>query len=911
MRELLTRQLFIVFNLVLALALAGCGGASPLGNGEIKTGLTGKAGSEKKFSIVIPENTEAVMVQAAGSENVSLQVVDKDDQLVAFCSQPTLCSAFQLARGTYTVKLQGLASYSNVSLTAAWGGPSLASMQNNTPRVLPVGLANTVGLNSFYINNANVPVKLQRTGVDRANVTTEIIDANDNQRVACPTNGDCLVGGLSRGLYFVRHTASADYTDISLTVSWGGADSATLRNGVPLTQLSGAAGSVVWHSFYIPANTSAFMVQGSQSNDFSIDVYDIDGMPVDTCTEYDPCSREQPAEGLYSVAVRFHANVSSMSLVAAWGGPAVATLGNGVPVTGLSGVAGQRLLHSLYIPEGMEHLAVQISGMDFYGHVELLEGNGQVVDWCSVGDLCTLSAPRPGVYFVRVFFVEATAGANLVAAWAGPAVSTLSNSLPVTGLSGVAGQHLLHSMYVPEGIEHLAVQISGMDFYGHVELLEGNGQVVDWCSVGDLCTLSAPRSGAYFVRVFFVEATAGVNLVAAWAGPAVSTLSNSVPVTGLTGVAGQHLLHSMYVPEGIEHLAVQISGWNFYGHVELLEGNGQTVEWCGVGDLCTLSAPRPGVYFVRVWFAEARAGVNLVAAWAGPAVSTLSSGVPVTGLTGAAGQHLLHAMYVPEGIEHVAVQISGMDFLGHVELLENDGRAVGWCGAQDMCHLSAPRPGVYFVRIWFGDAISGINLVAAWAGPAVSTLSNGVPVTGLSGVARQQLLHSIYVPQGTEQLAVQISGMDFNGHVELLEDTGHAVDWCSVGDLCTLSAPRPGVYFVRVWFGEAASGVSLVAAWAGPDNATLTNGVPLIDLSGEADQQLLQSLYIPMNVERLVVQPAGMMNGFAELLDSSGRYVRSCDNYSPCELDFPAPGAYFVRLRLFQAQSGMSVLASW
>lgn len=906
MRELSTRQLLVIFNLVLTLMLTGCGGASPLGNGEVKTGLTGKAGSEKKFSMVIPDNTEAIMVQAAGSENISLQVVDKDNQIVSFCPQPDLCTVFPTVRGTYTVKLQGLASYSNVSLSAAWGGPSIASLQNNLARVMPAGVANAVGLNSFYIANANVPAKLQLAGVDRANITAEIIDANNNQLMACPASGDCLIGGLARGLYFVRHTASANYTDINMTVSWGGAESATLRNGVPLTQLSGTAGRVVWHSFYIPANTDAFMVQGSQSHDFSIDIYDSEGMSVDFCTEYDPCSRQNPAEGLYSVAVRFHANVSSMSLVAAWGGPAVATLGNAVPVVGMSGNAQRQLLHSLFVPAGTEHLAVQLSGME-RGFAELLDRNGNHINVCDSHRLCSVPNPEAGAYFVRVRFDEADSGVSLVAAWAGPNTSMLANGVSRSGLFGEAEQQLLHSLYIPAGVESLAVQVSGLE-RGFAELLDSSGYPVSVCDRNHPCRLSNPMAGGYFVRVRFDQADSGVSLVASWAGPGGSTLTNAVPLVGLSGETGQQLLHSLYVQAGIERLLIQLSGME-RGFAEIMDGTGNFIDACDSYQPCSISNPNAGVYFVRVRFDQPDSGVSLVATWAGPNVSSMTNGALLAGLSGEAGQQLLHSMYVPTGVERLLLQVSGLE-RGFAELLDSNGNPIDACDSYRPCNLVMPAAGAYFVRVRFDQADSGVSFAAIWAGAGHTTLANGVAITGLSGEQGQQVLQSLYVPTGVEQLMVQLSGLQY-GFAELLDSNGNPIGACDRNRPCSLTNPTAGAYFVRVRFDQTQTGVSLVAAWAGPDNATLTNGVPLNGLSGEAEQQLLQSLYVPMGVGRLVVQPAGLTDGFTELLDRNGYPIHACDTNSPCVVDFPAAGAYFVRLRFFQTQSGVSVLASW
>src|SRR5690606_21899809 len=172
-------------------------------------------------------------------------------------------------------------------------------------------------------------------------------------------------------------------------------------------------------------------------------------------------------------------------------------------------------------------------------------------------------------------------------------------------------------------------------------------------------------------------------------------------------------------------------------------------------------------------------------------------------------------------------------------------------------------------------------LTAAWAANQQGTLQNGVLLTGLSGNQDDALLASIYIPENTHGLMVQTS--DVPGvYPELLDAYGNVVSY--YGNV--IDNPAPGVYFVRTRLFEDNVEFALTAAWAANQQGTLQNGVLLTGLSGNQDDALLASIYIPENTHGLMVQTSDVPGVYPELLDANGNPVSYYGNV----IDNPIPG---------------------
>ncbi|HKH47209.1 MAG TPA: pre-peptidase C-terminal domain-containing protein [Thermoanaerobaculia bacterium] len=128
---------------------------------------------------------------------------------------------------------------------------------------------------------------------------------------------------------------------------------------------------------------------------------------------------------------------------------------------------------------------------------------------------------------------------------------------------------------------------------------------------------------------------------------------------------------------------------------------------------------------------------------------------------------------------------------------------------------------------------TAVSLTVTTAGGGVTALTNGVPVTGLSGATGSQQFFSLAVPAGATNLTFQISGG--TGDADLYVRFG-AQPTTSTWDCrpflsgnseaCNFATPQTGTYFVLINGFSAFSGVTLVGSYTAPGGGTelITNG---------------------------------------------------------------------------------------
>src|SRR5690606_40259283 len=129
------------------------------------------------------------------------------------------------------------------------------------------------------------------------------------------------------------------------------------------------------------------------------------------------------------------------------------------------------------------------------------------------------------------------------------------------------------------------------------------------------------------------------------------------------------------------------------------------------------------------------------------------------------------------------------------------------------------------------------------------TMLNGGLRSGLSGNTTDLLLESNYFPENTHGLVVHTSDLPFPSP-RPSDPNGNPVSY--YGNV--IDNPIPGVYYVRTRVFEDNVEFGLAAAWATNGQGTLQNGVLLAGLSGNQNDVLLASIYIPENTHGLMVQ---------------------------------------------------------
>jgi len=214
--------------------------------------------------------------------------------------------------------------------------------------------------------------------------------------------------------------------------------------------------------------------------------------------------------------------------------------------------------------------------------------------------------------------------------------------------------------------------------------------------------------------------------------PDATELTNRTPVSGLSGAAGAELLYSITVPEGVSGpLSITTSGGS--GNVTLYvsqdeEPQADAYDFIsqrpGNNEVVRIANVEAGTYYVKVVGVTAFANVSVQARHNPPSEGGdggLRNGVPVTGLSGAAGSQQFWTIQVPAGTSSLRVALSGGT--GDADLYVRAGSQPttaaydcrSWAtGNNETCTISNPAAGTYHVLINAYTAFDGASLVANW-----------------------------------------------------------------------------------------------------------------------------------------------------------------------------------------------------
>ena len=559
-------------------------------------------------------------------------------------------------------------------------------------------------------------------------------------------------------------------------------------------------------------------------------------------------------------------------------------LSNGVPVTGISGAAGSERFYMIVVPSGQDELEISISGgtgdCDLYVRKDAVPttttydyrpykvGNDETV---------TVANPAAGTWYIMLRGYTAYSGVTLVAGYsASIAVVPLTNGVPVTGLSDTTGGEKFYKIEVPAGQTKLEIQISGgtgdcdlyvkrgamptTTDYDYRPFLFGNNESV---------TVNNPAAGTWYIMLRAYNTYAGVTLLASHAGGVGMVLSNGVPVVGISGAQASERLYRIDVPAGQTNLAIQISGGTGdcdlyvkfgaaptvgdYDYRPFLPGNDETVS---------VNNPAAGSWYVMLRGSSAYSGVTLVATYG--EVFILENNVPVTGISGSIGSERVYKIEVPSGQSVLEIAISGGT--GNADLYVRRGArptTSDWdyrpylAGNNETVTINNPQGGTWYVMLRARTAYSGVSLNAHyWFLGTVTLLSNGVPVTGISGSTGSERFYRIIVPGGQATLEISISGGTGDADLYVKRDavpTTTEYDYrpflIGNDETVTVTNPTGGNWLIMIRGYQAYSGVTLVATFTGtvdPDPVTpLSNGVPVPNLAGATGSQVHYKIDVP------------------------------------------------------------------
>jgi hypothetical protein len=203
--------------------------------------------------------------------------------------------------------------------------------------------------------------------------------------------------------------------------------------------------------------------------------------------------------------------------------------------------------------------------------------------------------------------------------------------------------------------------------------------------------------------------------------------------------------------------------------------------------------------------------------------TTLQNGVPVTNLSGATGSQKFFVLNVPANQSSLVFTISGGtgDADLYVRFNALPTTTTFNCrpfltGNSETCSFTSPAAGPWYVMIRGFAAYSGVTLKGTYTAPTVTTLTNGVAVTNISGASGSQQFWKLNVPTGQAKVVFTITGA--TGDADLYvrfnalptTSTFNCRPFTSTSnETCTFTNPAAGPWYVMIRGFTAYSGVTL------------------------------------------------------------------------------------------------------
>ncbi len=229
----------------------------------------------------------------------------------------------------------------------------------------------------------------------------------------------------------------------------------------------------------------------------------------------------------------------------------------------------------------------------------------------------------------------------------------------------------------------------------------------------------------------------GLFLAALALGSACSKDSPTGPGSGgelvlgaaisISGGANSEKYYTVVVPAGAGALRVTLSGNSGDADLYVRFGFAPTpatfdCESAGFdsNEECVLTNPAAGTWHIAVVGFEAYSGVQLRAeVTTAPSATTLTSGTPLTNLSGAEGSRRFYQITVPAGATSLSVTTSGgsgdADLYVLFNVLPSSGNAD--CASEseannESCIIASPSAGVWYVLLEGWSAYAGLTLTA-------------------------------------------------------------------------------------------------------------------------------------------------------------------------------------------------------
>jgi len=744
-----------------------------------------------------------------------------------------------------------------------------------------------------------------------------------------------------------------------------------LANGVAVTGISGAAGSETFYKINVPAGQDQLEISTAGGTG-DVDLYVRRGsLPTTTSYDYRPykpgndekVTVANPVAGTWYIMLRGYTAYTGVTLKATYSAAITITpLTNSVPVAGLAAAEGTELYFSIDVPAGQTKLEITTAGgtgdADLYVKRGALPTTGSY-DYrpFQFGNNETVAVNNPAAdkWYIMIRAYNAFTGVTLLASYSGGLGTALENGVPVENLAGTPGSEKIYRIDVPAGQINLEIKMSGgtgdadlfvkfgarptISDYDYRPFLAGNDETV---------TVNNPTAGTWYIMIRAYSDYTGVSLKATYSD--VFTILDEVPVPNISGGLNSERFYKIEVPSGQSSLLFRISGGT--GNADLYIRRGSkptTAAWDyrptqpGNTESISIGNPQGGTWYVMLRGTQAYSGVTLEADYTFSGTSTLlSNGVPVPNIAGAAASERFYRIEVPSGQTTLEVKMSGGT--GDADLYVKRGSPPTTSeydyrpylsGNNETVTINNPTGGTWHIMIRGYQPYSGVTLVATHSGVVpppddVTTLSNGVAVTGIAGAAGNEKFYKIDVPASQAKLEIMISGG--TGDVDLYIRRGSkptATEWdyrpylAGNNETVTIDNPVAATYYIMLRAYTAYTSVTLKATYTPvsvPEPVTvLANGVPVTGLSGTAGSEKFYKIDVPAGQDLLTIQMSGG-SGDADLYVRKGsKPTTSSWDYRPyltgndekVELTTPAAATWYIMLRAYQTYSGATLVATY
>jgi len=649
-------------------------GDSPieLTNGVAVTGLSGGAGSEVHYRIVVPNGQGELEISiSGGTGDADLYVryggepdyTMYDYRPFLFGNDETVTIA-DPAAGSWYIMLRGRHAYSDVTLVASYQPAVPTELDNGVPLTGRSGSRHTQKLYSIDVPAGQASLDVATwdgTGdVDlyvKHGSAPGLFDF-DGRSFNSGTAETVTISSPAAGTWYIMLDSSPHYNNVTLRAVYGNAGPASdILDDVMIPNLSGAAGSENLFVINSPSGPGGlnFSLSGGTGN---CDMYIKKGVrPTLSDWDYKPTApgnsesifvSTDDMEGPWYVLLVGAEAYSGVTLQVHFvpeppeeDEAKVTKLTPGVPVPDIAGKAGSKQYFSIEVPAGIKTLEIKMFGGT--GDADLYVKRGKLPTPTEFdfrpyltgnNEKVVVTEPGAGIWYIMIRSYHAFSGITLVATFDSVSpgdVIVLENGVAVTGLAGHAASQQFFKIEVPADQTKLEIAMSGGT--GDADLYVRLGEkptTKEWdyrpyrLGNKETVTIDDPKAGTYFIMIRGYIPFQGVTLKATYGpqgdGEQIKVLESCVPLTDLSGAFDSETFFKINVPAGQALLRIEISGGT--GDADLYVKKGEkptTKSWDyrpslhGNTEVVEVLNPAPATWYIMIRGYQAYSGLTLKA----------------------------------------------------------------------------------------------------------------------------------------------------------------------------------------------------------------------------------------------------------------------------------------------------------